>query len=195
MSNYPTPHRRRVLTENGKNAAVSMARKIGRNVKWIAAAAGVSEQTMTNHLKEDEEFAARVDEADMQAGTRLFTSAYGRAVDGYEGANGEKKYSDPIAIRMLAAFDRERFGNHVKIDQHTTVSARVDVSKLSEEACAAIESVLAREVEGAPQVAAAAGALATPPVAPEVDDVGAGGLDRDPSEGYEPEDLPADPEE
>lgn len=197
MSDLPTPHRRRVLTENGKDAAVAMVRKCGRNVRWMAAAAGVSYGTMSNHLAEDEEFAARVDEAEMRLGSRLFESTWKRAVDGFEGVNGEKKYSDILSVRFLQALDRERFGNQVKVDQHTTVTARVDVSKLSDEAAATIEAALAKEVEGAPQVAHAAGALGPPPVEAEFEvlDADGGGLDYDPADGYEPEDFPTDPEE
>lgn len=138
------PLRRSPITEVGKNAAVNYARSWGRNIGAMALAAGVKYTRMKTALEDDQDFADRVREAEGAYLSKLVEAAYKRAVDGFEGPDGTKKYSDVLLVRMLKAADPEQFGDRVRVDAKVT-PLPVDVNKLSPESLELLDRMIAIE--------------------------------------------------
>lgn len=171
------PLSRSPITEVGKNAAVNYVRSWGRNLGAMALAAGVKYTRMKTALEDDPDFADRVREAEGAYLSKLVAAAYKRAVDGFDGPDGTKKYSDVLLVRMLKAADPEQFGDRVRVDAKVT-PLPVDVNKLSPESLKLLDRMI--EIEAGRAVASAAvPQLQAPQEETQDDDEGEGEEDHD----------------
>lgn len=112
----------RKITPMACAAALAFVRRYGRNVAGMATAAGVHPTAMRRLIAEDPDLADQIEEAEASYLAHLLDAAHKRAIEGFTGPQGEKKYSDVLLVRLLQGADRKRFGNSTSVE----VSGKVE---------------------------------------------------------------------
>lgn len=112
-------------TPEAKAKFIATLSRLG-NVTLAAEECGLSRSWAYDLRKEDEEFAAEWDAAELEAADRLEAEAWRRAVDGIEEpvyqqkelVGHVKKYSDTLLVTLLTAHKPDKYAKRTK-NEHT----------------------------------------------------------------------------
>lgn len=114
----PTRKPYQLMTDEGKAKIVAFVRENGRYLGLMAQVAGVSKETLRQHMKEDLEFAGEIEDAIEARNRHLEEAAYKRAVKGvirrkYDKDGNliekERVYSDRLLEKLLDANHPDKF--------------------------------------------------------------------------------------